>query len=54
MPQFLDSSEPGFEDRFAALLSAKREDSPDVDEVVGAIKRSTVKGKKAKARRYVD
>ena len=37
MPQFLDSSEPGFEDRFAALLSAKREDSPDVDEVVGAI-----------------
>ncbi len=37
MPQFLTTTEPGFEDAFAALLSAKREDSPDVDAVVGDI-----------------
>ncbi|WP_425045245.1 histidinol dehydrogenase [Primorskyibacter sp. S87] len=37
MPQFLDSTTPGFEDEFAALLSAKREDSPDVDAVVAEI-----------------
>ncbi len=37
MPQFLDTSTPEFEGAFAALLSAKREDSPDVDEVVAAI-----------------
>ncbi|MEM8655417.1 MAG: histidinol dehydrogenase [Pseudomonadota bacterium] len=37
MPQFLDHSDPDFEDRFAALLNAKREDSPDVDAVVADI-----------------
>ncbi len=37
MPQFLDTSQPDFEDRFNALLSAKREDSPDVDAVVAEI-----------------
>ncbi|ARE39267.1 Histidinol dehydrogenase [Rhodovulum sp. P5] len=37
MPVFLDTSAPGFEDDFAALLSAKREDSPDVDDTVAAI-----------------
>lgn len=37
MPQFLDASAPGFEASFTALLSAKREDSPDVDETVAAI-----------------
>ncbi|WP_299355302.1 histidinol dehydrogenase [uncultured Shimia sp.] len=37
MPQFLDASAPDFEDRFIALLGAKREDSPDVDAVVAEI-----------------
>lgn len=37
MPQFLDFSQPDFEARFAALLDAKREDSPDVDDAVAAI-----------------
>ena len=37
MPQFLTTTAPGFEDAFAALLSAKREDSPDVDAVVADI-----------------
>ncbi|MEY8830409.1 histidinol dehydrogenase [Sedimentitalea sp. XS_ASV28] len=37
MPQFLDTGSPDFEDAFAALLSAKREDSPDVDAVVTEI-----------------
>ncbi len=37
MPQFLISSEAGFEAAFAALLAMKREDSPDVDAVVAAI-----------------
>ncbi|WP_127114732.1 histidinol dehydrogenase [Shimia sediminis] len=37
MPQFLDASAPDFEDRFVALLGAKREDSPDVDAVVAGI-----------------
>ncbi|MDA5556564.1 histidinol dehydrogenase [Shimia sp. MMG029] len=37
MPQFLNSSDADFETRFAALLSAKREDSPDVDAVVADI-----------------
>ena len=37
MPQFLDTSQPDFEDRFNALLNAKREDSPDVDAVVAEI-----------------
>ena len=37
MPQFLNSSDADFETRFAALLSAKREDSPDVAAVVADI-----------------
>ncbi len=37
MPMFLATSDPDFEDRFQALLSAKREDSPDVDDVVAGI-----------------
>lgn len=37
MPVFLDTAAPDFEDRFQALLSAKREDSPDVDDVVAGI-----------------
>ena len=34
MPQFLSTDEPGFEAAFQSLLGAKREDSPDVDDVV--------------------
>ncbi|SFA80317.1 histidinol dehydrogenase [Poseidonocella pacifica] len=37
MPVFLDSQDPDFETAFAALLSAKREDSPDVDATVADI-----------------
>jgi histidinol dehydrogenase len=37
MPQFLSTSDPDFEARFKALLAAKREDSPDVDDVVAGI-----------------
>ncbi|MBV2360384.1 histidinol dehydrogenase [Thalassococcus sp. CAU 1522] len=37
MPVFLDTTDPGFEPAFAALLGAKREDSPDVDAVVAEI-----------------
>ncbi len=37
MPQFLSTADPDFETRFAALLGAKREDSPDVDHVVADI-----------------
>lgn len=37
MPQHLDSRAAGFEAAFAALLAAKREDSPDVDATVAAI-----------------
>ncbi|MEP4246869.1 histidinol dehydrogenase [Tateyamaria sp.] len=37
MPQFLDHSDADFEARFAGLLDAKREDSPDVDAVVANI-----------------
>lgn len=37
MPQFLSTTDPDFEDRFVALLHAKREDSPDVDAVVADI-----------------
>ncbi len=37
MPQFLSISDADFESRFTALLSAKREDSPDVDDVVAGI-----------------
>lgn len=37
MPQFLDTTAPGFEEAFTALLASKREDSPDVDAAVAAI-----------------
>ncbi|MEQ6249908.1 histidinol dehydrogenase [Sulfitobacter sp. HNIBRBA3233] len=37
MPQFLDATDPDFEPAFTALLSAKREESPDVDAVVAEI-----------------
>ena len=37
MPQFLDTTEPDFEARFSALLGAKREADPDVDDAVAAI-----------------
>ena len=37
MPIFLNSTEADFEARFSALLSMKREDSPDVDQAVAEI-----------------
>ncbi len=37
MPQFLNSADSGFDSAFTELLSAKREDSPDVDAVVAGI-----------------
>lgn len=37
MPQFLDTTDADFEARFTNLLGAKREDSPDVDEIVASI-----------------
>jgi histidinol dehydrogenase len=37
MPIFLDSRDAGFDGRFAALLEMKREDTPEVDEVVAGI-----------------
>ncbi|PTW43881.1 histidinol dehydrogenase [Rhodovulum kholense] len=37
MPVFLDTAAADFEAQFSALLSAKREDSPDVDDAVAAI-----------------
>ncbi len=37
MPQFMSTTDADFEVRFADLLSAKREDSPDVDDVVAGI-----------------
>jgi histidinol dehydrogenase len=37
MPVFLNATDPDFETSFAALLSAKREDSPDVDDAVASI-----------------
>ncbi|MEL6416943.1 MAG: histidinol dehydrogenase, partial [Pseudomonadota bacterium] len=37
MPHFLNATEAGFETSFQALLSAKREDSPDVDAAVAQI-----------------
>ncbi|MCR9089141.1 MAG: histidinol dehydrogenase [Rhodobacteraceae bacterium] len=37
MAHLLSTSDPGFEERFAALLSAKREDAPDVDDTVAGI-----------------
>ncbi len=37
MPQFLSTTDAGFEAAFTALLGMKREDSPDVDATVAAI-----------------
>ncbi len=37
MPVFLNADDAGFEDAFVALLGAKREDSPDVDDTVAEI-----------------
>ena len=37
MPVFLNTAEPGFEAAFRALLGAKREDAPDVDDIVAGI-----------------
>ncbi|MCB5199753.1 histidinol dehydrogenase [Loktanella sp. TSTF-M6] len=37
MPDFLNYDDADFETRFLALLTAKREDSPDVDDAVAAI-----------------
>jgi len=37
MPHFLSTQDADFEARFAAVLSAKREDSPDVDAIVADI-----------------
>ncbi|WP_424942050.1 histidinol dehydrogenase [Aliiroseovarius crassostreae] len=37
MPQFLNSQDADFEARFAELLSMKREDSPEVDDIVAGI-----------------
>ncbi|MEJ2002059.1 MAG: histidinol dehydrogenase, partial [Maritimibacter sp.] len=37
MPQFLNTADADFEARFTALLGMKREDSPDVDDIVAGI-----------------
>ncbi|NNL17137.1 MAG: histidinol dehydrogenase, partial [Boseongicola sp.] len=37
MPQFFSTSDADFDDRFVALLGAKREDAPDVDAAVAEI-----------------
>lgn len=37
MPQFLSTTDTDFETRFGVLLTQKREDSPEVDEVVAGI-----------------
>src|SRR6056297_4165774 len=37
MPITLDATSPDFETRFTGLLSAKREDTPDVDDAVAGI-----------------
>ena len=37
MPQFLSTTDAGFEAAFTTLLGAKREDAPDVDAAVAAI-----------------
>ncbi len=37
MPRILNTTAPGFEAEFAALLAAKREDAPEVDAIVAAI-----------------
>ena len=48
MPQFLDTTDADFEARFTNLLGAKREDSPDVDDVVASI----IKDVRARARAF--
>lgn len=37
MPVVLTATDPNFEEQFKTLLSAKREDSPDVDDIVAGI-----------------
>lgn len=37
MPQFLNTHDADFDTRFAALLEMKREDAPDVDDIVAGI-----------------
>src|SRR5210317_242686 len=37
MPVFLNAQDPDFETQFQQLLSAKREDSPEVDDTVAGI-----------------
>jgi histidinol dehydrogenase len=37
MPHFLTTTDPGFDEAFATLLTMKREDAPDVDAAVAAI-----------------
>ena len=37
MPVFLNSTDANFEAAFRSLLSMKREDSPDVDQIVAGI-----------------
>lgn len=37
MPQFLSTTDPDFNTRLTAVLSAKREDSPEVDHIVADI-----------------
>jgi hypothetical protein len=37
MPVFLNTTDADFDTRFAALLSMKREDAPEVDDAVAAI-----------------
>lgn len=37
MPQYLNTTDPDFEDRFRALLTMKREDAPDVNTAVAEI-----------------
>ncbi len=37
MPQFLSTLDADFDSRFTAILNAKREDSPDVDDIVAGI-----------------
>ena len=37
MPVFLNANDADFETAFASLLGAKREDSPDVDDIVAGI-----------------
>jgi len=37
MPKYLSTADPDFEADFAALLAAKREDAPEVDDAVAAI-----------------